>query len=33
MFTLAQPPLFKINKGSKGSAYIKDEKELDQLYL
>ena len=26
---LAQPPLFKINKGSK-SAYIKDEKELDQ---
>jgi len=26
---LAQPPLFKINKGSKGT-YIKDEKELDQ---
>ena len=26
---LAQPPLFKVNKGSKG-IYIKDEKELDQ---
>ena len=26
---LAQPPLFKVNKGSKGT-YIKDEKELDQ---
>ena len=29
---LAQPPLFKINKGSKG-IYIKDEKELDQYIL
>ena len=28
MFILAQPPLFKINKGSKG-IYIKDEKELE----
>ena len=28
---LAQPPLFKINKGSKG-IYIKDEKELRRLY-
>ena len=28
---LAQPPLFKINKGSKG-IYIKDEKELEELY-
>ena len=26
---LAQPPLFKINKGSKG-IYIKDEKELEK---
>ena len=26
---LAQPPLFKVNKGTKGT-YIKDEKELDQ---
>ena len=26
---LAQPPLFKVNKGSKGT-YIKDEKELDK---
>ena len=29
---LAQPPLFKVNKGSKG-IYIKDEKELDQYIL
>ena len=29
---LAQPPLFKINKGSK-SIYIKDEKELDKYIL
>jgi len=29
---LAQPPLFKINKGSKG-IYIKDEKELDEFIL
>ena len=29
---LAQPPLFKINKGSKG-IYIKDEKELDEYIL
>ena len=29
---LAQPPLFKINKGTKGT-YIKDEKELDQYIL
>ena len=29
---LAQPPLFKINKGTKG-IYIKDEKELDQYIL
>ena len=29
---LAQPPLFKINKGSK-AIYIKDEKELDQYIL
>jgi len=29
---LAQPPLFKINKGSK-SIYIKDEKELDNFLL
>ena len=29
---LAQPPLFKINKGSKG-IYIKDEKELDKYIL
>tara|TARA_Y100000590_G_scaffold469218_1_gene655603 strand:+ start:1988 stop:4039 length:2052 start_codon:yes stop_codon:yes gene_type:complete len=29
---LAQPPLFKINKGSKG-IYIKDEKELEQYVL
>ena len=29
---LAQPPLFKINKGSKG-IYIKDEKELEQYIL
>ena len=29
---LAQPPLFKINKGSK-STYIKDEKELDKYIL
>jgi DNA gyrase subunit B len=29
---LAQPPLFKINKGSKG-IYIKDEKELNQYIL
>jgi len=29
---LAQPPLFKINKGSK-SVYIKDEKELDKYIL
>ena len=29
---LAQPPLFKINKGSKG-IYIKDEKELEDYIL
>ena len=29
---LAQPPLFKINKGSKG-IYIKDEKELENYIL
>ena len=29
---LAQPPLFKINKGSKG-IYIKDEKELEQYIV
>ena len=29
---LAQPPLFKINRGNK-SIYIKDEKELDQFIL
>ena len=29
---LAQPPLFKINKGSKG-VYIKDEKELEEYIL
>jgi len=29
---LAQPPLFKINKGTKG-IYIKDEKELEQYIL
>ena len=29
---LAQPPLFKINKGSK-SVYIKDEKELDDYIV
>ena len=29
---LAQPPLFKINKGSKG-IYIKDEKELEEYIL
>ena len=29
---LAQPPLFKINKGSK-SIYIKDEKELESYIL
>jgi len=29
---LAQPPLFKINKGSKG-VYIKDEKELEQYIV
>ena len=29
---LAQPPLFKINKGSKG-IYIKDEKELKIIYV
>ncbi len=29
---LAQPPLFKINKGSKG-IYIKDEKELEKYIL
>ncbi len=29
---LAQPPLFKINKGSKG-VYIKDEKELEQYII
>ena len=29
---IAQPPLFKINKGSKG-IYIKDEKELDKYIL
>jgi len=29
---LAQPPLFKINKGTKG-IYMKDEKELDQYIL
>ena len=29
---LAQPPLFKINKGSKG-IYIKDEKELDKYII
>ena len=29
---LAQPPLFKINKGSKG-VYIKDEKELEEFIL
>ena len=29
---LAQPPLFKINKGSKG-IYIKDEKELEEFIL
>ncbi len=29
---LAQPPLFKINKGSKG-IYIKDEKELEQFII
>ena len=29
---LAQPPLFKINKGSKG-IYIKDEKELEQYII
>ena len=29
---LAQPPLFKINKGSKG-IYIKDEKELEEYII
>ena len=29
---LAQPPLFKINKGSKG-IYVKDEKELEKYIL
>ena len=29
---LAQPPLFKINKGTKG-IYIKDEKELEDYIL
>ena len=29
---LAQPPLFKINKGSKG-IYIKDEKELEDYIV
>ena len=29
---MAQPPLFKINKGSKG-IYIKDEKELEEYIL
>ena len=29
---LAQPPLFKINKGSKG-IYIKDEKELEEYIV
>ena len=29
---LAQPPLFKINKGTKG-IYIKDEKELEEYIL
>ena len=29
---LAQPPLFKVNKGSKG-IYIKDEKELEQYIV
>ena len=29
---LAQPPLFKINKGSKG-IYIKDEKELEDYII
>ena len=29
---MAQPPLFKINRGNK-SIYIKDEKELDQFIL
>ncbi len=29
---LAQPPLFKINKGSKG-IYIKDEKELENYII
>ena len=29
---LAQPPLFKINKGSKG-IYIKDEKELEDYLI
>ena len=29
---LAQPPLFKINKGSK-STYIKDEKELEEFII
>jgi DNA gyrase subunit B len=29
---LAQPPLFKINKGSKGT-YIKDEKELEEFII
>ena len=29
---MAQPPLFKINKGSKG-IYIKDEKELEDFIL
>ena len=29
---LAQPPLFKINKGSKG-VYIKDEKELEEYIV
>ena len=32
IFTLAQPPLFKINKGSKG-IYIKDEQELQKYIL
>ena len=29
---MAQPPLFKINKGSKG-IYIKDEKELEEFII
>ena len=32
MFILAQPPLFKINKGTKG-IYIKDEKELEDYIV